>query len=85
MLPGSAMPVLSNGPISVLWMHPCMLCNTPPAAGMQKFCAGTSPAPPSPTKAAASGKKSSSTRVSAEDVDSDEDFLVGVDMTLLHR
>ena len=62
-----------------------MLCNTPPAAGVQSLCAGTSPAPPSPTKAAASGKKSSSTRVTGEDVDNDEDFLVGVDMTLLHR
>ena len=53
--------------------------------GAAHFCAGTSPAPPSPTKAAASGKKSSSTRVTGEDVDTDEDFLVGVDMTLLHR
>lgn len=61
-----------------------MVFNTPPA-GVQNLCAGTSPAPPSPTKAAASGKKNSNTRVTGEDVDNDEDFLVGVDMTLLHR
>ena len=85
MLPGSGMPVLPSWPISMLRMQPCMLCNTPPAAAMQNFfCAGTSPVPPSPTKAAFSGKKSSSARVTAED-DNDEDFLVGVDMTLLHR
>ena len=85
MLPGSAMPVLPNWPISMLRMQPLHAVQYPSSScNAEIFCAGTSPVPPSPTKAAFSGKKSSSARVTAED-DNDEDFLVGVDMTLLHR